>query len=138
MSESETPATSPDPALPGEGDDDQLPKEDTLEPRGVDDLLDEGYSPPDRDPLHGEPVTEQETFEGESLEDRLDAEEPEIWQQQPSPQPQREADRAGRLEAPPDDDQLGAAREQDQHAEDVGVAGGGASAEEAAVRLHDE
>ncbi len=29
-------------------DDDQLTQEDTLIDRGVDDLLDEGYSPPDR------------------------------------------------------------------------------------------
>src|SRR3954464_7056111 len=29
-------------------DDDQLPVEDTLLDRGVDDILDEGYSPPDR------------------------------------------------------------------------------------------
>ncbi len=29
-------------------DEDQLPSEDTLDDRGVDDLLDEGYSPPER------------------------------------------------------------------------------------------
>src|SRR3954454_18725362 len=31
-----------------DADDDQLTQEDTLTDRGVDDLLDEGYSPPDR------------------------------------------------------------------------------------------
>ena len=29
-------------------DEDQLPSEDTLDDRGIDDLLDEGYSPPER------------------------------------------------------------------------------------------
>ena len=44
----ETPATSNDRALGSEGDADQLPREDMLLERGVEDLLDEGYSPPER------------------------------------------------------------------------------------------
>lgn len=137
MSESEnTPATSPDPALPGEGDSDQLPKEDTLESRGVDDLLEEGYSPPERDPLRGENLTQAELIEGDTIEERLDAEEPEVWEGA-EPSPEREPDRAGRLEAPGGADADGAI-EQDMLAEDVGVAGGAASAEEAAVRLRAE
>ena len=139
MSESEsTPATSPDPALPGEGETDQLPKEDTLESRGVDDLLDEGYSPPERDPLRGENLTEAETIEGDTLEERLDAEEPEVWESQHAPSPEREPDRAGRLEAPVDPAGPGAGAEQDMVARDAGVAGGAAAAEEAAVRRRDE
>ncbi len=47
MSE-DTPATSTDPATGTEGDADQLPAEDTLADRGVDDLLDEGYTVPER------------------------------------------------------------------------------------------
>lgn len=137
MSESEnTPATSPDPALPGEGDSDQLPKEDTLEPRGVDDLLEEGYSPPERDPLRGENLTQAEQIEGDTIEERLDAEEPEVWEGA-EPAPEREPDRAGRLEARQGADADGEI-EQDMLAEDVGVAGGAASAEEAAVRLRAE
>ncbi len=31
---------------------DQLQPSDTLDDRGVDDVLDEGYSPPDREPGH--------------------------------------------------------------------------------------
>ncbi|MEE6283052.1 DUF5709 domain-containing protein [Georgenia sunbinii] len=139
MSESEnTPATSPDPALPGEGDSDQLPKQDTLETRGVDDLLEEGYSPPDRDPLRGQNLTQAEVIEGDTIEERLDAEEPEVWEPGAEPQPEREPDRAGRLENEDDVDGPGGRREQDMTAEDVGVAGGAATAEEAAMRVRDE
>ncbi|WP_223147541.1 DUF5709 domain-containing protein [Georgenia wutianyii] len=53
--------------------------------------------------------------------------------------PSREPDRAGRLEAVPDEAAgAGGTREQDMMARDVGVAGGAASAEEAAVRVRDE
>ena len=47
--------SSDDAILPGgqnegetEGDSDQLPLEDTLLDRGLEDVLDEGYSPPER------------------------------------------------------------------------------------------
>ena len=56
---------------------DQLQPDDTLDERGVDDVLDEGMSPPERpspDVAHG--VTPAEDAEGESLEDRLPQEEP--------------------------------------------------------------
>ena len=56
---------------------DQLQPEDTLEDLGVDDVLDEGYSPPAREPDHL-----QHPEGGESLEERLDDEEPETWEQE--------------------------------------------------------
>lgn len=140
MSESETtPATSPDPALPGEGETDQLPKEDTLERRGVDDLLEEGYSPPERDPLRGKNLTQAELIEGDDLTERLDAEEPEVWEERAEADPSRSPDRAGRIEATTEESAgPGGEREQDVMAEDVGVAGGAASAEESAMRVRDE
>ncbi len=135
----DTPATSPDPSLPGEGDSNQLNKEDTLEPRGVDDLLDEWQSPPDRDPLRGKNLTQAEQVEGDTHAERIDAEEPEVWEEPQSPDPHREADRAGRIEAVEEDAVgPGGEREQDVMAQDVGVAGGAATAEEAAVRVRDE
>ena len=104
-------------------DEDQLQPEDTLEDRGVDDVLDEGYSPPDREPAHlRHAPTGAEQGEGETLEERLAQEEPE-------PDPYQEAaldddslpdPRAGRL---------------DENGEDVGIDGGAASAEEAAVHV---
>lgn len=132
----QTPATTPDPELPGEGDSDQLPKEDTLEQRGVDDLLAEGYIPPERDPLRGVALTEEETIEGDSIDERAAREVPEVWDQADPPAPDRQPDRAGRIQdvaetVDPD-------REQDVMADDVGVAGGAATAEEAAMRLTDE
>ena len=135
----DTPATSPDPELPGEGDSNQLPKEDTLEGRAVDELLDEGYSPPERDPLRGENLTQAELIEGDTHAERLDQEEPEVWEEPQQPDPSREPDRAGRLEADTEESVgAGGAKEQDVLAEDVGVAGGAASAEESAMRVRDE
>ena len=53
-------------------EEDQLQREDTLDDRGVDDLLDEGYSPPER-PLgvdaFGTTLSEQR--QGENIEQRL-------------------------------------------------------------------
>ncbi|MCM3660780.1 DUF5709 domain-containing protein [Georgenia satyanarayanai] len=142
MSESEnTPATSADAAIPSdsEGDTDQLTKEDTLERRGVDDLLEEGYSPPERDPLRGQNLTQAELIEGDTLAERLDTEEPEVWDEAQEPDPDREADRAGRIEAVSEEavGPLGE-REQGMMAQDVGIAGGAATAEEAAMRIREE
>ena len=55
---------------------DQLQPSDTLDDRGVDDVLDEGYSPPDREPArlrHPHEVDEPET-----LDERLAEEEPDV------------------------------------------------------------
>lgn len=118
---SSTDDTGPGPAP----DSNQLPLEDTLEERGTEDLLDEGYSPPERDrgPRWGE--TPYEEAVGEPQDVQLAAEEPE---ESAAPDPARQADRAGRLVAGSSADE----------AEDVGVAGGAATAEEAAMHLVDE
>lgn len=137
MSEPDTSATSQDPSLAGEGESDQLTKEETLQARGVDDLLDEGYSPPERDPLRGKRWTQAEQREPDSVSDRLEQEEPEVWEEGGQPPAHKEPDRAGRIEALPDDDDPSdtVGETQDVHAQDVGVDGGAATAEEAAVRL---
>lgn len=108
---------------------DQLQPEDTLDDRGVEDVLDEGFSPPEREPAA--------LRQGNTLEDRLAAEIPE-------PDPYAEADRdpgpadprAGRLVAP--DQGLEEDTEKDAVADDVGIDGAGASAEEAAMHVIDE
>ena len=132
---SQTDATEPDSEryLLGEGDSNQLPLEDTLLDRGVDNILDEGYSPPDypRSNHYGE--TPLEEILGETLDQRLAEEEPDVWEAAGrAPDPQREPDRAGRLVE--DDDTW---RRQDVYAMDAGVAGGAASAEEAAMHVFD-
>jgi len=137
MSEN-TPATSTDAATGAEGDADQLPAEDTLVGRGVDDLLDEGYSPPERPrpaSAHwGE--TPWEESRGETLDQRVAQEEPEVWEEPDrAPDPSREPDRAGRLL---EDDDAVESGGNDQFAVDAGVDGGAASAEEAAVHIVDE
>jgi len=120
---------------------DQLQPEDTLDDRGVDDVLDEGYSPPEREPDH---LRHPEG--GESIEVRLDEEEPEVWARV-----EEEADadildgdvggevggaRTGRLLAPDE----GSHEDVDSElvAEDEGIDGAGASAEEAAMHVIDD
>jgi len=124
-------------------DEDQLQEEDTLVDRGLDDTLDEGYSAPEKwSPAEGYGNTQLEEEMGETLDQRLRQEEPE-------PDPYAEAadegeqvggevgeDRAGRLVA--EDEGLGPDEEKDLVAEDVGIDGAGASAEEAAVHVVDE
>ena len=131
--------------------DDQLQPEDTLVDRGVDDVLDEGYSPPER-PYGGA------SFDSgpESLEQLLAEEEPDpamhIYdpsdkdERQRSDEAERETEfpqrnevgraRAGRLVAP--DQGFDADVEADLLADDVGIDGGAASAEEAAVHIIDD
>ena len=124
-------------------DEDQLQPEDTLVDRGVDDVLDEGYSPPERySAAESFGNTAYEEEQGESLDQRLAQEEPE-------PDPYADAsvlredvggevgnERAGRLVD--EDEGLGPDVESDLVADDVGIDGAGASAEEAAVHVIDE
>lgn len=121
----------------GDGVSAQLSQEDTLDDRGVDDALDEGYSPPDREPSVNVPTPSEEAA-GESLEDRLAEEEPDITADDDS-----ETDdtyevgdrRAGRLT---DGESDGISDiEKDLVADDAGIDGAGASAEEAAVHVID-
>jgi hypothetical protein len=136
---------------------DQLQAEDTLDDRGTDDLLDEGYSPPERPrgvDAFGTTISEQR--QGESLEQRLAHEVPD-----PAAafdDPLADPDTVGGDD--PDaiaaeDDFLGdyevgdrrsgrlIAHDEGRHedtdpamvADDVGIDGGGSSAEEAAVHI---
>jgi hypothetical protein len=131
--------------MPGEGDrevygeqsvDDetQLQPEDTLDNRGIDDVLDEGYSPPDREPAHlRHGMTLEEQRRGETLDERLAEEEPDIDPYADETDYGTADPRAGRLVAP--DEGFGEDVESDEVAEDVGIDGGAASAEEAAVHI---
>lgn len=142
-------------------DDDQLQPGDTLDDRGVEDVLDEGYSPPDFAPkgaVHG--LTAQEMREGVTLDERLAEEEPDVgatdplddieadrrdesnWESHESDSddefPENDevgATRAGRLIAP--DAGSGIDTDSDVFATDAGIDGAGASAEEAAVHYID-
>ncbi|MGP4000115.1 DUF5709 domain-containing protein [Streptomyces sp. 8N706] len=123
-----------------------LEPEDTLDDRGLEEVLDEGYSPPER-PWGVESLgtTAGEQHDGEPLEERLAHETPdvqvpdgdglgdlpdgdgELWDEEVGER------RAGRLVAPdegahPDD-------EKDMVASDIGIDGAAASAEEAAVHI---
>ena len=132
-------------------EDDQLQPEDTLVDRGVDDVLDEGYSPPERPYGHGslgstpesleQLLAEEEPDPAMRLNDPFDTDE-----QQRSDAAERETEfpqrnevgraRAGRLVAP--DKGFGEDLEADLVADDVGIDGGAASAEEAAVHVIDD
>ena len=68
---------------------DQRQPEDTLEDRGVDDVLDEGYSPPESYRGEGFGTTADEALEGESFDQR-------IAQEVPDAGPLRGAGRRGR------------------------------------------
>ncbi|MDM7832133.1 DUF5709 domain-containing protein [Cellulomonas edaphi] len=131
----DTSATRTDPALGSEGDTDQLPREDTLVDRGVDDLLDEGYSPPERDRATHYGETAWEESHRETIDQRAAQEEPEVWEQRPRVSGEREELRAGRLV---EDDGAVEAGGTDAFAIDAGVSGGAASAEEAAIHLVEE
>lgn len=131
-------------------DENQLPQEDTLVDRGLADALDEGYSPPEQ-PYGGGAFGPVET-----LDQRLAEEEPDpaarvgnpldVGEQLRSDAAERDTEfpqateagrmRAGRLVAP--DRGFGADDEAELVAADVGISGGAASAEEAAVHIIDE
>lgn len=133
--------------MPGEGDrevygeqsvddENQPGAEDWLIDRGLEDPLDEGYSPPEFEPAHlRHGVTREEMRAGETLDERLAEEEPEADPYADETDYGTADPRAGRLVAP--DEGFGEDEEKDEVAEDVGIAGGGASAEEAAVHVID-
>ncbi|CAN3127435.1 DUF5709 domain-containing protein [Mycobacterium sp. smrl_JER01] len=119
-------------------DDDQLQPEDTLVDRGLDDILDEGFSPPEHRYSRGEfeeadPAARINTLFDDDERQRSDAAERE------TEFPRRREvgrSRAGRLVAP--DLGFGEDCEADLVADDVGISGGAASAEEAAVHIIDD
>ena len=114
---------------------DQLQQSDSLIDRGVDDVLDEGYIPPDNwSPAMGYGNTPAEMHQGETIEMRVKQEEPEPKDSQANWNPHGETrqvgtERAGRLMSV-----QGSGRE-DTLGVDVGISGGAASAEEAAMHI---
>jgi|SRR5664279_1827347 len=118
---------------------DQMQAEDTLEDRGVDDVLDEGYSPPESYRGEGFGTTADEALEGESFDQRVVQEEiePDPYEQQGEQVGGSEVgrERAGRLVDP--DEGLGADIDSELVGDDVGIDGAASSAEEAAVHVVD-
>ncbi|GAA1877885.1 DUF5709 domain-containing protein [Streptantibioticus ferralitis] len=128
-----------------------LDPEDTLDDRGVTPAIDEGYSPPER-PLEVERtgITVSEQRRGETLDQRLAEEEPDVGEAMgdgigdlPGGNGElidREVGdaRSGRLVAADEGVPHGLEQADDTAAFDAGIAGGAASAEEAAVRIVDE
>jgi hypothetical protein len=122
---------------------DQLQPDDTLEARGVDDVLDEGFSPPDREPSHLRHP--HEVDEPETLDERLAEEEPDVSADADpldddtfgtDGEDELGDDRAGRLVA--QDQGSGEDDDGELWATDAGIDGAGASAEEAAMHVIDE
>ena len=145
-------------------DEDQLQQGDTLIDRGVDDVLDEGFSPPDRPRgsyAYGTTAAEQRGHE--TIDQRILQEEPDPYSAYGAPDDES-GEQRGRKEKIGGDDpdsiyadadyvgQAGRVRsgrivasaedgntefENDVFAGDVGIDGGGASAEEAAMHIID-
>ena len=129
-------------------DEDQLQPGDTLDDGDLEDVLDRGYSPPDRPPKgYDDYPTEAEMRRGESLDERLAEEEPDVDPYADEPASDREDEnaldeqlgldepdqRTGRLVQP--DSGWGEDRDKQEIARDVGIDGAGASAEEAAMHI---
>ncbi|MEU1785188.1 DUF5709 domain-containing protein [Streptomyces sparsogenes] len=123
-----------------------LDASDTLDYRAGDQALDEGYSPPERPwAVEHTGVTAAEQRRGESLDERLAEEVPDIaapegdgigdtWDTDGEPIDDEVGDeRAGRLIGP--DEGAHENTESDLVAFDIGLDGAGASAEEAAIHL---
>jgi hypothetical protein len=127
-----------------------LDLQDAIDERTYDDILDEGYSPPEK-PLgvtkHG--ITAAEQHEGETLDQRLAQEVPDVGERAEGddigdlPQgegepvdPEAGAERAGRLVAP--DEGVRTDTTKEAVAEDKGIDAGAAGAEEAAVHVVDD
>lgn len=108
---------------------DQLDPADSLAGELGEDPLDAGYTLPDREPSAARwPSTQEEELRGESLDQHLAEEEPDVWEIDP-PEP-----RAGRLVSADDDSAFPHGQDQ-LTARDAGRAGWGASAEEAAMHI---
>ena len=118
---------------------DQMQSEDTLVDRGVGDVLDEGYSPPENwGPGEGFGSTADEAVLGENLDQRLAQEEPDADpyadEDAQAPVDDEVGDlRSGRLVDPGGGQ--GEDTEKDLVGDDVGIDGAAASAEEAAVHV---
>ncbi|MEZ5093375.1 DUF5709 domain-containing protein [Nocardioides sp.] len=118
-------------------DETQLQPEDTLDFHGVDDVLDEGIVTREGwSAGQGFGNTAAEEHQGESLEQRIAQEVPDVdpehdsWDEDVLDDDQVGDERSGRLVASDDTD--------DRFVTDVGIDGAGASAEEAAMHVIDE
>jgi hypothetical protein len=119
----------------GFGGNDQLDPSETLTGDNTEDPLDAGYTVPEREPRWGRfGTTVDETRHGESLDQLLSEEEPDVNADDPDDvEPQL---RAGRLVAP--DEGAHDVTEPEDVASDVGRAGSAASAEEAAMYIAED
>jgi Family of unknown function (DUF5709) len=110
---------------------DQLEPERSLDDRGVDDPLDEGYSPPEK------PSELMRHGEHQTLDERLASEVPEVGTEDSVDDFLDDGEvgdqRAGRLVDP--NEGIGPDNEKDLIGEDVGIDGAAASAEEAAMHI---
>ncbi|MFC9843194.1 DUF5709 domain-containing protein [Streptomyces sp. NPDC060223] len=126
-----------------------LDAEDTLDADGVGDPLDRGWSPPERPwAVEHSGVTAAERHQGETLDERLAEEVPDIaapsgdgigdWESSDGEPLDNEVGtlRSGRLVAP--DEGAHEDEESELFATDVGIDGAAASAEEAAMHIVDE
>jgi hypothetical protein len=108
---------------------------ESLQGDDPDEIMQTSYDPPDREPYNLRRIpTGFEERQGESLDDHLAEEEPDITVDDIDRA--YEEPRAGRLVAP--DEGAHADEEKDEIASDVGPAGYASSAEEAAVHVIDE
>lgn len=123
----------------------QLQPDETLDYRGVDDILDEGISPPEKyRGVTAKGVTAREELEGETIDERLRQEEPDVWaglEDETDVQDDYAGGevgdrRTGRLMAP--DEGSHEDVDSEMYAEDEGIDGAGASAEEAAMHTIDD
>ncbi|MDQ3990145.1 MAG: DUF5709 domain-containing protein [Actinomycetota bacterium] len=136
------------PEAPDIGASVQLESAESLVGPPNEEALDAGYIPPDRPyVLDEDGVTPAAIREGESLDERLHRERPDVGVEEPTPdgdyQPEGLAgdERSGRLAPAVDtaiegtggDDTIGST-----DAVDVGISGGAASAEEAAIHTLDD
>ena len=115
-------------------DRDQADPSDTLTGDNTEDPLDAGYSPPDRPSHSWRGETAEEALEGETLDQQLAEEEPEVSEEDIFGAD--EEPRAGRLVAP--DEGAHEDVESEEIATDVGRAGYAATAEEAAMHIEDD
>ncbi|RII17932.1 hypothetical protein DSC45_13590 [Streptomyces sp. YIM 130001] len=119
-----------------------LDPENAVGERTYDDMLDEGYSPPEKPRgVNSKGTTAAEQNEGETLDERLEQEVPDTENRaddEPNGEgepvdPETGGERAGRLVAP--DEGTGPDTTKEAVATDRGIDGGAAGAEEAAVHV---
>ena len=121
---------------------DQIQSGDSLDDRGVDDILDEGYSPPENystlvregehetlDERLAEEIPEPDPYADETEENNLTIRD----EQENLDDGEVGAERSGRLVDP--NEGIGLDVDKDMIGQDVGIDGAAASAEEAAVHI---